>query len=43
VDDLVRRRFRLNPQQTLLDALLDREALAGTAFCFLVLGWQAGS
>jgi len=42
VDDLVRRRFRLNPQQTLLDALLDREALAGTAFCFLVLGWQAG-
>jgi hypothetical protein len=43
VDDLVRRRFRLNPRQSLLDGLLDREALAGTAFCFLVLGWQAGS
>lgn len=42
VDDLVRRRFRLNPQQALLDGLLDREALTGTAFCFLVLGWQAG-
>lgn len=42
VDDLVRRRFRLNPRQSLLDGLLDREALAGTAFCFLVLGWQAG-
>lgn len=42
VDDLVRRRFRLNPRQALLDGLLDRELLAGTAFCFLVLGWQAG-
>ncbi len=42
VDDLVRRRLRLNPRQALLDALLDREALAGNTFCFLVLGWQAG-
>ncbi|KFB69053.1 toll/interleukin-1 receptor domain-containing protein [Candidatus Accumulibacter vicinus] len=42
VDDRVRRRFRLTPRQAVLDGLLDREALAGTAFCFLVLGWQAG-
>ncbi|MBO3708761.1 MAG: hypothetical protein J5X21_20580 [Candidatus Accumulibacter sp.] len=43
VDELLRRRFRRSPQQPLLDALLgDPQALAGTAFCFLVLGWQAG-
>lgn len=42
VDDRVRRRFQLNPRQALLDGLLDREALAGTVFYFLILGWQAG-
>lgn len=42
VDDLVRRRFHLNPRQPLLDGLLDSEAVAGVTFCFLVLGWQAG-
>ena len=42
VDDLVRRRFHLTSHQPLLDGLLDPEAVAGTTFCFLVLGWQAG-
>lgn len=39
---LVRRRFHLTPRQPLLEGLLDLEATAGTTFCFLVLGWQAG-
>jgi hypothetical protein len=42
VDDSVRRRFHLNPRQPLLEGLLDLKATAGTTFCFLVLGWQAG-
>lgn len=43
VDDLVRRRLQTRtPIQSLLDGLLEAVD-AGTAFCFLVLGWQAGS
>ncbi len=44
IDELLRRRLRRAPQQPLLDALLgDPQALSGTTYCFLVLGWQAGA
>lgn len=40
IDELLRRRLRRAPQQPLLG---DPQALSGTTYCFLVLGWQAGA
>lgn len=44
IDELLRRRLRRAHPKPLLDALLgDPQALIGTTYCFLVLGWQAGT